>query len=280
MAATKIIVFDLDETLGYFSQFGAFMDCLYFFLQKDVNKLQNNAFHLILDLYPEFLRPKILTILNYLKYQKVDGNCYKLMIYTNNNGPKTWSQSIVNYFESKLNFKLFDQIISAFKINGQQVEMGRTSHDKHFNDLMKCTKIPNDAEILFLDNTMYKDMLHDSVYYIHLDPYYYMLPFEEMLKRFKQSTIGKQILQDEHISKFDEVMRECWKRQDCEFVRKRMKEYRLEKIVSKQIMILLQKFFKNELSKSNYAIVPVHVKTRRRRIGRHKRHNTTSKNEK
>jgi hypothetical protein len=276
---TKLIVFDLDETLGYFTELGFFLDCVAHFLQKDSSKISQEEFNAIMDLYPEFLRPKILPILNYLKYQKVDGNCYKMMIYTNNNAPKVWAQQIIQYLESKLKFKLFDQIISAFKVNGKQIELLRTTHNKHYNDLVRCTKVPNNAEIFFLDNTLYPEMLHESVYYVHLDPYYFMLPFDEMIKRFISSNIGKQILNDEHISKFENSMKECWQRTDFEYVKKKMKEYRLEKIVSKEIMILLQKFFKNEITRENInkPIVPVHVKTRKRRVGKWKKKNRTQK---
>jgi len=73
----KIVVFDLDETLGYFTQFGIFWDSL-----SDYLKIQNKPaltqcdFNNILDLFPEFLRPNIINILNYLKEKKIN---YKLI---------------------------------------------------------------------------------------------------------------------------------------------------------------------------------------------------------
>lgn len=274
---TKIIVFDLDETLGYFTELGYFLDCLNYFLEN--KGITQEQFNTIMDLYPEFLRPKIMPILNYLKYQKMDGQCYKMMIYTNNNGPQIWAQRIISYFESKLNFKLFDQIISAFKIDGKQIEMCRTSHDKHLHDFMRCTKVPQNAEIFFLDDTIYPEMLHDNVYYIHIDPYYYMIPFEEMMTRYKHSAVGKEMLPKDltELKEFDKVMKTCWTKSDFEYVRKQMREYRLEKIMSKQIMILLQKFFANSLQNNeNKPIMPMHMKTRRRRLKGLRRKNRTS----
>ena len=84
----------------------------------------------------------IINILLYLKDKKQSQCCNKLMIYTNNQAPKIWSKNIISYFESKINYKLFDQIISAFKINGKQLEFCRTTHDKTYHDLIKCTKMP------------------------------------------------------------------------------------------------------------------------------------------
>ena len=43
----------------------------------------------------------------------------KVMIYTNNNGPKSWTYDIKHYIEKKLNYKLFDKIITAWKVNGK-----------------------------------------------------------------------------------------------------------------------------------------------------------------
>ena len=58
----KIVVFDLDETLGYFTEFGIFCDCLNKYFN---NKSYSNAnFKALLDLYPNFLRPKIINILH------------------------------------------------------------------------------------------------------------------------------------------------------------------------------------------------------------------------
>ena len=58
----------------------------------------------VLNLYPEFLRPNIINILNYLKEKKHSNCCHKMMIYTNNNGPKEWANKIVKYFEKMLIF--------------------------------------------------------------------------------------------------------------------------------------------------------------------------------
>jgi hypothetical protein len=132
----KIVVFDLDETLGYFVEFGILWDSLSFYMSKYFNKeLNQNEFNSILDVYPEFLRPNIINILNYLKNKKKSNSCQKMMIYTNNQGSQKWTNRIVSYFETKLGgYKLFDQIISAFKINGKQIEFCRTTNNKTYKD--------------------------------------------------------------------------------------------------------------------------------------------------
>lgn len=78
----KIVVFDLDETLGYFVQYGIFWDCLNsYLLQKSsakLNQLDQPDFDTTLDLYPEFLRPNIINILDYLKKKNIHNAVKKL----------------------------------------------------------------------------------------------------------------------------------------------------------------------------------------------------------
>ena len=82
----KIVVFDLDETLGNFIELGIFWDALQNF---HGHKLPDQHFFDIVDMFPEFLRPNILTILKFLLDKKRNGKCNSLMIYTNN-APTTW----------------------------------------------------------------------------------------------------------------------------------------------------------------------------------------------
>ena len=68
--SSKIVVFDVDETLGYFVEFGIFWSSIiaYKIHQKINYELTQDDFNKILDLYPEFIRPNIISILNYLKH--------------------------------------------------------------------------------------------------------------------------------------------------------------------------------------------------------------------
>ena len=238
----KIVVFDLDETLGYFTEFGIFWDGLINYSKvKNKSSLTQSDFNDILDLYPEFLRPNIINILNYLKNKKNSLCCHKMMIYTNNNGPKEWAHHIIDYFSKKINYKLFDQLISAFKINGKVVEVCRTTHDKTYNDFIKCTKLPINAEICFLDDTFYPEMANDNIYYINVKPYYHDLKFEYMLDKFSKSDIGKKIINND--DKFIKIMNEQIKLYKYDCINKETNEYEMDKIVGKQIVKHLQEFF-------------------------------------
>ncbi len=238
----KIVVFDLDETLGYFTQYGIFWDSLSNYINiKNKNKLAQTDFDDILELYPEFLRPNIINILTYLKKKKQTNCCHKMMIYTNNTGPREWACHIISYFEKKINFKIVDQIIAAFKINGKSVEICRTTQNKTHKDLIKCTKIPIDAEICFMDDSFYPEMAKDNIYYINIKPYYYDYTFEDMISRFKNSDVGKRLIDKEE--EFENVMMKHINLFKYKVVKKDDKEYEVDKVLGKHIISHLQAFF-------------------------------------
>ena len=180
----NIVVFDLDETLGHFVQLGIFCDILEEYYKR---KLTPNEFYEVMDIFPEFIRHNILKILSYLKIKKQKGQCNKVIIYTNNQGPKEWAQKIKKYFENKINFKLFDQIIAAYKINGIINEPTRTRNDKTSQDLLTSANLPDDTQICFLDDLYHPLMDNDNIYYIHVDPYRHNIPFNVMAERYYNS---------------------------------------------------------------------------------------------
>ena len=264
----KIVVFDLDETLGYFVLFGIFWDCLIRFLveyEKSNEELHQNDFNNILDLYPEFLRPNIINILTYLKHKKNSNCCHGMMIYTNNQAPKKWAHYIIAYFESKINYKLFDKIISAFKINGKQIEFCRTTHDKTYHDLVKCSKIPAHSEVCFLDDSYYPEMSNDKVFYINIKPYVHDLRFDVILSRFMNSNHYEKIIKNQ--ADFKKHMINYFKEYYFTIQEKSEKENNIDKILSKQIMVHLQDFF-NKNTKNKIRKSVINNKTRKMKINK------------
>tara|TARA_B100001778_G_C18574309_1_gene624131 strand:+ start:138 stop:929 length:792 start_codon:yes stop_codon:yes gene_type:complete len=179
------VVFDLDETLGHFSQPYKF----WFNLKKFLNDefLDYKYFFNFLDIFPDFFRTNLFKILKKLKKNKISGKCDYVMIYTNNNGPMYWVNLIKTYIHKKLHYKLFDQIIKAFKIKGQHVEICRTSHNKSYKDFLSCTKLPPTTQICFIDDVEHDEMYHNNVVYIHVHPYKYNVPFNEIATKYYKS---------------------------------------------------------------------------------------------
>jgi len=203
----KVIIFDLDETLGSFVDLEI--------LWKALNTTEID-FNELFDIYPEFLRYGILYILEYIYSKKKKSEYYKIFIYTNNQSPPYWIKLLTQYFQYKLSINendpvLFDQIIYAFKINNVRYELGRTTHKKTYNDLVRCTILHKDTSICFIDDTNYDDMKNDHVYYIQPFTYYHRLSTHDIIHRFIASNVGStyinkyniniQMLHDKFISK-------------------------------------------------------------------------------
>ena len=240
----KIVVFDLDETLGSFVEFGIFWDCLHRYLSKTkLIHLTQVDFNSIIDLYPEFLRPNIMKILYYLKSKKECNDCKKLMIYTNNQGSPSWAYQLKSYFESKIDYSLFDKVIAAFKINGKRIEICRSSHDKTYHDLLKCTKIPLHAEICFIDDNYFPGMYNDNVYYINLKPYTHDIDFDIMISTFLESEISKKIIPSNEKLAFEDFMKKEFQLYHYKCMEKSKEEQKIDEIISKEILVHLENFF-------------------------------------
>ena len=179
----KAIVFDLDETLGHFSNLREISETIEELMQRPLKQME---FDELLNLYPEFLRPGILTILEFLYYKKTQGALNKVYIYTNNQCGKAWVDRIVAYIHAKIGAgkPLFDDTIYAFKIKNQIVDVRRTTNNKTHGDLIKCTMLKDDAaEICFIDDKKYTRMYGERVYYIQPRPYIHPLTKDDIIKR-------------------------------------------------------------------------------------------------
>ena len=177
-----VIVFDLDETIGHFPQVYRFWELLKIYLNKP--NLNIEYLFSIFDIFPDFFRCNILKLFNIIKHKKQKNLCNGVMIFTNNNGPSYWVNSIKNYIHNKINYELFDKVIRAFKINGKQIEMCRTSHNKSHKDFINCTKLPENTEICFIDDVYHNKMAHNNVLYINIKPYYYSVKYSLMCEKF------------------------------------------------------------------------------------------------
>jgi hypothetical protein len=244
----KIVVFDLDETLGYFTEFGIFCDCLNTYFKN--NNYSDQHFDSLLDLYPEFIRPKLLTILDYLKTKKTNNKCKKIMIYTNNQGPKSWAINIKKYFNTKIKYRLFDQIIAAFKVKGKHVEIGRTSHDKTIDDLIRCTRLPNDVDLCFIDDVYHDGMVDDKVYYIHVKAYKHGLTLKEMVDTYLKSEIGNKSVSIQNRPEFESIMETEFNKYHYNVIKKSENEQDIDNIIGKKMMQHLKHFFYERIDKT------------------------------
>lgn len=275
----KIVVLDVDETIGYFVELGIFCDALTQFAWNHNPSMQYSNFNRLMDVFPEFLRPHILELLQFLKLKKSSNECAGVLVYTNNCGPRIWVEHITRYIESKLGEPLFDQIVAAFKVNGEIIEVGRTTNDKTYEDLLRCTKLPTNVEVCFLDDQMHAKMEHARVYYINVKPYVHQLSAETMVNRFMQtpalrSTITTSIGLPDVKSKLINYMQKF----SMNHVPKHPLEQDVDVIISKKIMEHLKLFFATKMK----GIRKTATSLKTKRLGKNKtlklKSNQTSQN--
>ena len=156
----KLIVFDMDETIGAFTA-----------LSRDLTAvqpyLQNYALmkHMI-DTNPTYIRPHMLDILKQVYTAKMF-HALTVVLYTSN--PNTeWVMMILHYINSVLHATnpLFDYVLDASQ---------RTTPDKCIEDLLERTNIrrkqTQELRVFFVDDQYHAGMITKEVVYFHITPY-------------------------------------------------------------------------------------------------------------
>ena len=231
----RIVVFDMDGTLGYFSQLSILFKIIETYMNK---RLSQNQFDTIMNLYrKECLRPEICSIFKYLTSQRNIGKIDKICIYTNNQGPKSWTTRIKGYLENICPGLLFDNVICAFMVNGDIIDKMSTTNYKTYDDLIRCTKLPNDTQVCFIDDMKHKYMEHENVYYIHVKPYVYSLSLNELFGRFIEKS---KIVNDKN--KFIDFVNVSLKNINYDHKVKKEEEKEIDKIASKKMLDLIIDF--------------------------------------
>ena len=149
----------------------------------------------------------MLRILEYIRKKKNAGVCSKVMIYTNNMGPDKWVGHIRQYFEYKLRAMvappatsddlaivppLFGHTIGGFKSQAAAATAAasgdafpqRSTKEKTVREFIRCSRMPSDIEICFLDDVYHPKMTDERVYYIKLQAYHSHIPFHMFVIRF------------------------------------------------------------------------------------------------
>jgi hypothetical protein len=153
---------------------------------------------------------------------------------------------IAKYFDYKLgcDTEIFDKIICAFKINNKIVEMGRTSHNKTYNDFIKCTILPKKTKLCFVDNTYFNEMNNDNVYYIQPMSYNHHISTETILDRLLGSELCRNsVIDTEHYLFSDYLYTQFFKRGIFNQIHVSKKLLELDILVAQKMMYHIKEFF-------------------------------------
>jgi hypothetical protein len=205
----KVVVFDLDETIGCFSDLYLIWTAIF---NTEIYKGPTNPhivqsiFNELLDLYPEFLRYGILHILDFIRTKIQNGESHCIYLYTNNQcdfvacpdsrynkppSPTEWVEMIIVYLNMKIGATntIFAKPICAFKIGSRIIEPLRESRRKTHSDLLKFAVLPKNTEICFVDDAYHPQMVHNRVYYVQPPPYVHELSQTAIIDRFMVSAL-------------------------------------------------------------------------------------------
>ena len=200
MKKYKIIAFDLDETIGHFEQVSIFLNGMQNIIKTEIT---DKYLLKLLDIWPNIFRYKIFEVFKLIKAAKIKNHNIKVVIYTNNMGPRSWTLLIKKYIEKKINFKLFDSVISAYRPH--EKTNFRTTHEKTFKDLIRSINCSEESEILFFDDVYHENMKHDKLTYTKLIPYRYAVEHKKMIYDYIISKKNK-IIYDSDIIPFKKIM--------------------------------------------------------------------------
>ena len=164
----KIIVFDLDNTIGFFEQFIYILNCI---SPPDI------SYNYLFDLFPECFRPNIFEIFTYLLQQKKNCKIKGVLLYSNNNND-FFVKKVIEYIHYKLNDALFDCVIT-------KEHPYRKIKVKHYDDLIDCSNgiITFFSKICFIDDKQHLSMITEQVFYIRCENYTFYVSSKEVYKR-------------------------------------------------------------------------------------------------
>jgi hypothetical protein len=181
MPPPKYVVFDLDETLGYFTELSIIWGCL----QSIYNVKGQQAFNELCNVFEkDYFRPGIFHVMGLLHRL---GPKVKVVLYTNNTGQLSWLKMIIRYIENRSGVHhLFSKIVPGYKPN-MTGACARTSFEKTYLEILRCAAIPPQSKVLFLDDQWHPKMNYSKVTYIRVKPFFNPLTPETIIRRLQHS---------------------------------------------------------------------------------------------
>jgi len=164
----KIIVFDLDQTLGFFDQ-----------MVYIINQTRMELYAPLFELFPEIFRPQLFELLHSLALLKKNNRLKGVALYSNNRNDD-FVRQVIQYIHMKLGCLIFEPVLTYHSAE-------RTSRDKSYQDLFGCIKDSSTHLFCFVDDKYHERMNHVDIYYIHSEAYQYVFEEKEVNKRIQKT---------------------------------------------------------------------------------------------
>jgi len=115
------------------------------------------------------------------------------------------------------------------------------------NDFVRCTKLPDNIEVCFIDDLYHVGMVDEKVYYINVKPYKHQLSIEKMINTFLDSKLGEKVHEKEH---FINSFQSEYKKYNYKISEKMIQEQEIDEIIGKRMLQHLKQFFYEKTSKT------------------------------
>jgi hypothetical protein len=155
----KNVVFDFDETIGYFEQIIEMI--------KHTKKTSKMDVFELFTLFPLVFRTNIFDIFHFIVRLKKEKKIKSVILYSNNNND-VFIGYVLSFIHQKLNYPLFDLSISLNNTHNK---------NKNLSDLLNYSNglLNKKSSIFFIDDKEYDDMKMIK-YYIKCESYKYVYP--------------------------------------------------------------------------------------------------------
>ena len=167
----KMIVFDLDQTLGFFDQ-----------IVYIINQTRLEIYAPLFELFPEIFRPQLFELLHSLALLKKNKRVKGIVLYTNNRN-EDFVKQLIQYIHIKLGCSLFEPVLTYHSPE-------RTTREKSSHDLFACIQDGHTHLFCFIDDKYHERMNHVDIYYIRSEAYQYILEEKEVNTRIQKTIPG------------------------------------------------------------------------------------------
>ena len=156
----KNIVFDFDETIGYFEQIIEIIK----HKKTNIDVTKDYVFELF-TLFPLVFRTNIFDIFHYIVRLKKERKIKSVILYSSNNND-IFIGYVLSFIHQKLNYNLFDTSISLNQTH---------TKNKNISDLLKYSNglLTKRSSIFFIDDKEHNEMKCIK-YYIKCESYKYI----------------------------------------------------------------------------------------------------------
>jgi hypothetical protein len=193
-------VFDLDHTIGYFKQFVQILN------HMDIDKIHDSYFNMF-DLFPEYFRPNIFHLFEYLILKRKERKINSIILYTNNNND-IFINKVIEYINHKIGDKLFDIIITT-------THPLRTNKYKDYSELIICGNLDSDTNICFIDDKKHVNMICKNVFYVRCEPYAFNINVNEIYNRCNVKLLNDKSKYMLNLNNQKRVTEQLFKRIQC-----------------------------------------------------------------